>query len=61
LENALELAFALSPSSPACDLGLSEADETDERPLLRPELPIVSKSAEVVQLRLDLPKLSGSV
>jgi hypothetical protein len=61
LENPLEPAFAVSATSPACDLGLSEPDEIDARPLLRPELHMVSKSAGVVQVRLDLLKPCGSV
>lgn len=61
LENPLEPAFAVSATSPACDLGLSEPDEIDAPPLLRPELHMVSKSAGVVQVRLDLLKPCGSV
>lgn len=43
-------------ASPACDNCLSEAESTEERPLLGPELPVVSKSGGVVLERSDLER-----
>lgn len=54
LEMPLGPALAESGTSPAEVLGRSELESLDERPLLRPELPIVSESAETVQARRDL-------
>ena len=47
-------ALAESGTSPAEVLGRSKLESLDERPLLRPELSIVSESAETVQARRDL-------
>ena len=53
-ENPLEPALAVSGASPGCDLGLSKVESIDERPLLRPELSIVSKSGGTVWEWLSL-------
>lgn len=59
-ENPLDPALAES-ASPACDLGLSEVESIEERPLLREELPIVSRSTGVVLVRFTLLMLGTSV
>ena len=46
--------MAVSGASPDCDLGLSKVESIDERPLLRPELSIVSKSGGTVWEWLSL-------
>lgn len=53
LEKPLEPAFAESGASPPWVFGRS-LESIEERPLLRPELSIVSDSAETVQARRDL-------
>jgi hypothetical protein len=47
-------------ASPACDFGLSDVESIEERPLLRLELPAVSKPAGVVFDRSDLARGRGA-